>query len=121
MARTKKTRNAGTLTEAAYWAKVRSILRRGFRYWKPIINTKLEARREYKGEEKRRKWEYQCAECKQWFPEKEVEVDHQIPVGSLKSGKDLEGFLERLTAEGGYQLLCKPCHLKKTIRERKDE
>lgn len=116
---TKKTRNAGTWTEAGYWGAVRSHLRRGFRFWKPLMNAKQEARRPYVGENKRQKWEYLCAACNEWYKEKEVQVDHIVPVGSLKCLEDLPGFLERLTVEeGGFQVLCKPCHQKKTNKDK---
>jgi hypothetical protein len=29
-------RNAGTMTESQYFSKIRSMLRSGFRYWKPM-------------------------------------------------------------------------------------
>lgn len=117
--RVERTRNDGTMTESQYWSHIRSALRRAFRYWKPIQRTKMEARRPYRGSEKRRKWEYQCSSCGNWFPDKEVEVDHIIPVGTLKCGDDLKGFVERLSTEDGYQVLCKSCHKEKTQKERK--
>lgn len=113
-----KTRNAGTMTESAYWSMVRSGLRRTFRYWKPLMKTKLDNRRKYQGPNKRQKWEYQCNKCKQWFKDKEIEIDHIKPVGSLKCLADLAPFLENLTAETGYQVLCKSCHRVKTNKER---
>ena len=113
-----RTRNAGTWTEAAYWGAIRSHLRRGFRYWKPIMKTKLAARRPYEGPNKRQKWESQCAHCKEWFKDKDTQVDHIIPVGSLKCPGDLVGFLERLTCEEGFQVLCTGCHQIKTNEER---
>lgn len=113
-----RTRNAGTWTEAQYWGAIRSHLRRGFKFWKPITATKLAARRKYEGENKRQKWEYQCAICGEWFNSKEVQVDHIVPCGSLKCYEDIAGFVERLTAEEGYRLLCKPCHQEVTNEER---
>lgn len=113
-----KPRNAGTMTEAQFWGKVRAVLRNGFRYWKPIQQCKQAARREYKGPNKRLKWEYQCNLCKNWFPDKEVQVDHIDPCGSLKGEEDLVLFLRKLTVEVGYQVLCKPCHVIKTKEER---
>ena len=118
MAKKPKTRNANTMTEAAYFGMLRSVLRRGFRYWKPIQQTKVNARRPYKGENKRQKWQYECAACGEWFKDKDVQVDHIHPVGSLRCLDDLAGFVERLTVEDGYQVLCKPCHNEKTQRER---
>ena len=37
----------------------------------------------YKGTNKRQKYEYQCNSCKEWFPEKKINVDHINPAGSL--------------------------------------
>jgi hypothetical protein len=118
---TKKTRGAGTLTEAAYWAKVRSVLRKGFQFWVPIGLARTASRRISQSANKRLKYEQQCAICEGWFAGKDTQVDHVNPVGSLKCGDDLKGFVERLTAEGSesYQVLCKPCHALKTLEERK--
>jgi len=120
MPRVSKHRNANTMSEAAYWGKVRSLLRRGFMYWLPMKNVKNKARRKSQNDNKRLKWEYQCAECTRWFPSKDIQVDHTNPVGSLKCGEDLQGFLERLTEEDEslYSVQCKPCHQIKTNKER---
>ena len=110
-----KPRNSGTMTESSFWSFIRSTLRQKSRFWRPVSQVRMEARRPYVGPNKRQKFEYQCCICKNHFPDKEVEVDHIIPCGSLKSGKDLEGFVERLFCEkGGLRLLCKPCHHKIT-------
>ena len=116
--RVERTRNAGTWTEAQYFSAIRSALRRQFRYWKPATNAKQLARRKYEGENKRQKWEYLCACCNIYFSDKEVQIDHIIPVGSLKTLEDLKGFIERLTPEDGFQVMCKGCHQEKTNRER---
>jgi len=116
--RVSKHRNANTQSEAAFWGSVRSALRRAFRYWKPATQAKMEARRRYEGSNKRQRWEYKCAACRDWHADKNVQIDHIIPVGSLKSGDDLKGFLERLTPEDGFQILCRPCHQTKTNKER---
>jgi len=116
--RVSRHRNADTQTEAGYWGSVRSALRRAFRYWKPATQAKMAARRRYEGSNKRQRWEYQCAECEQFYMDKFVQIDHIIPVGSLKSGDDLKGFLERLTPEDGFQVMCKECHQEKTNEER---
>jgi len=117
----KKTRNAGTQTEAAFFSGLRSCLRRHFRFWKPIHQARLKARRKYKGENKRRKWVYICNHCGGEFMGNQVQVDHIIPAGSLRCLEDLAGFVERLAAEdvNSYQILCKPCHTIKTKEERR--
>lgn len=110
-----KTRNSGTMTESAFWSFIRSALRQKSRWWKPIVTTKLNARRPYTGPNKRLKYEYKCAICNNYFPEKEIEIDHITPAGSLKSANDLPLFVENLFCEvGGLRCLCKSCHNKIT-------
>lgn len=115
-----KTRNAGTMSESAFWSFIRSGLRQKSRWWKPITQCKLEAKRPYKGTNKRQKFEYQCNECKNWFMEKLINVDHIHPAGSLNCAADLPAFVERLFCEtDNLQVLCEACHNVKTQNERK--
>ena len=116
MARAVKTRGNSTYTESAFWGMIRSALRQKSRWWAPMKAIKEESRRAYKGVNKRQKFEYECAHCKKWFPEKEVEIDHIIQAGSLRNGDDVKDFIERLFCEkDGLQMLCKDvCHRKKT-------
>lgn len=119
--RVPRTRNNGTMTEAAFWSWIRSGLRQKSRWWKPVAEAKKRARRSYKGPNKRRKWEYECAGCNQYFKSEEVNVDHIEPAGTLKSLDDLPGFVGRLFCEvDGLQVLCKKCHDEKTAKERKE-
>ena len=114
-----RTRNAGTMTESAFWSFIRSALRQKSRWWKPITQCKQKARRPYKGPNKRQKFEYQCNYCEQWFPEKRVNVDHITPAGTLRTAADLPGFVERLFCEiDGLQVLCSNCHDEKTKLEK---
>jgi 5-methylcytosine-specific restriction endonuclease McrA len=114
-----KTRNAGTMSESAFWSFIRSALRQKSRWWKPITQCKLEAKRAYKGPLKRQKFEYQCNHCKEWFPEKKINVDHIVPAGSLNCGADLAPFVQRLFCEiDNLQCLCEDCHNVKTQLEK---
>jgi 5-methylcytosine-specific restriction endonuclease McrA len=114
-----KTRNAGTMTESAFWSFIRSALRQKSRWWKPITQTKMKSRRAYKGPNKRQKFEYQCVHCTKWFPEKKINVDHICPAGSLNCAQDLPGFVERLFCESdNLQVLCESCHNTKTQNEK---
>ena len=116
---TAKPRNAGTMTESAFWSFIRSALRQKSRWWKPIAQAKQTAKRKYKGPNKRQKFEYQCNACKEWFPDKKINVDHRIPAGTLRSAHDLPGFVERLFCEvDNLQVLCTTCHDKKTQNEK---
>jgi len=118
--KTPRTRNSGTMTESAFWSFIRSTLRQKSRFWKPITECKAKSKRKYKGPNKRQKFEYQCNYCKEWFPEKQINVDHISPAGSLNCSKDLAGFVERLFCEvDNLQVLCKNCHDLKTKKEKK--
>ena len=118
--RSAKTRNAGTMTESAFWSFIRSGLRQKSRWWKPITECKMKARRPYKGPNKRQKFEYLCNSCKTWFPDKQINVDHIVGAGSLNCGQDLPGFVDRLFCEqDNLQVLCTTCHDHKTKLEKK--
>lgn len=105
-------------------SKYRNYIRQGLRkLWlrSPVRRTaKMESRREYEGENKRQKFEYQCDICKNWFKDKETQVDHIEPCGSLLSFKDLPSFVSRLFCGAeGLRVLCKPCHKQVTKEQRK--
>lgn len=108
-------------SEAKFWAFVRSGLRAKWTRWPPKYQVVAAAKRKYEGENKRQKFEYQCAECQGWFPQKQVSVDHKIPVGTLKCLEDLPAFVEKLfVGADKLQLLCDGCHQIKTNKERED-
>lgn len=126
MATKLKTRNNNTMTEAAFFGLLRNILRIGFkRRWIPLQVALQKARRPSQNlSNKRQKWEYQCANCKEWFKGTEVEIDHVIPCGSLRCWEDVVPFIQKLTAEGegAYQILCLRCNdekAKEEIKQRK--
>jgi 5-methylcytosine-specific restriction endonuclease McrA len=113
-----KPRCAGTMTESAFWSFIRSALRQKSRF----TECKLQARRLYKGVNKRQKYEYQCNTCKNWFIEKKINVDHICPAGSLNSAQDLPGFVDRLFCEvSNLQVLCEKCHDKKTKADKHEK
>lgn len=114
-----RTHNAGTMTESAFWSFIRSALRQKSRWWKPISIAKQKAKRAYKGKNKRQKFEYKCAGCGNYFPDKEVNVDHIIPAGKLNSYGDLPEFVRKLFCEeDNLQVLCKKCHDIKTKQDK---
>ncbi len=111
----------GRWTRARYMAFIRSALRECSKRWPPRRDALLLARRKYVGPNPRQKYEYLCAACGRWFMEKEVQVDHIIPTGSLNILDELPVFVGRLLAEAdGWQVLCRSCHKDKTARERVD-
>lgn len=115
-----KTRNHNTWTEAAYFQKIRAVLRSGFRFWNPMMVALKKAGRPSQSSNKRLKTEYQCCECKNWFPRIQVQIDHIIPCGTLSTYDDIVPFIKNLTQENpdSYQILCKPCHKIKTDAEK---
>lgn len=111
--------NMNTWTQAMLMSRIRSALRRIWMYYKPRVAAKKAVERTVKG--KRHRYEYKCAECGGWFKSKEVEVNHKVQAGSLKSFKDLPDFCERLFCEepSGYSVACKPCHKEISALQRK--
>lgn len=112
--------NSGTMTEAAFWGMLRSHLRRLTLRWKPRSECLKDNRRPSQGSNKRKRWEYECYMCGGWFYRDEVEVDHIVEAGSLKSFDDAGPFIQRLLPEKeGWGVVCKPCHQVKTQQNRK--
>ena len=117
-----KPRCSNTMTESSFWSFIRSALRQKSRWWKPITECKLNAKRLYKGPNKRQKFEYKCNECNLYFPDKMINVDHIIPAGSLNCAADLPGFVERLFCEvDNLQVLCSQCHDLKTKTDKNEK
>lgn len=115
-----RTRNAGTITEAAYWGMLRSGLRRLFRFWKPAVKALHAARVPYSGKHGQ-KWAYLCADCNKLFKRDGVQIDHVEPVGALTCLDHVPGFVARLTPEdsSAFKIRCTRCHQTKTNQERK--
>ena len=110
-----RTHAGGNWTKSRYFQFIRSALRQAFTRYPVKYQVKDAAKRELKHKKGRQKWEYQCAKCQRWYPNKEIEVDHIDPAGSLKDYDDLPGFVERMFCESeGLQVLCKECHYGKT-------
>lgn len=100
---------------------MRSKLRSAFTRYPPKFDALASARRKYVGKNKAQKWEYQCELCTGWFKQTDVNVDHIIPCGPLKSWEDLPGFCERLFCSvDGLRVLCLTCH-KRITKEQREE
>jgi 5-methylcytosine-specific restriction endonuclease McrA len=119
--RVERTRNGGSETHSQHMGKIRSALRNISRWWKPFaIALKNASHTSYVGKAKRVL--YLCACCNKLHGRKNVEVNHIIPLGSLKSYADLPGFCERLFVEdiSHLEVLCKECHKEETARQREE-
>ena len=63
---------------------------------------------------------YKCANCNSEYTSTQIQVDHIEPaVDPVEGFVSWDKFIERLyVGEEGLQVMCKPCHLKKTKIER---
>jgi len=120
--RVERTRGGGRYTESEFWSFIRSGLRAKHSRWAPRYAALAAARRPSKDKKNLRlKWQFQCAKCRKWKQQKEVQVDHIEECGSLRSFDDLPGFVERMFCEvEGYRILCIPCHNKITQENKKN-
>lgn len=106
----------GTMSKQTFVAMIRNLLRRQSMKWKPIRDCLEAAKRPSESHNPRLKWEYQCDHCGEWFPRKEVEVDHIKGTGGLLALIDLPNFIESLFCEiEGLRVLCTRCHDNKTF------
>jgi len=95
-------------------AYLRGVLRKAF-LQAPIKTQVLQSA---KCGERGRMYLYQCAACPAVITRNECQVDHLIPVTPLVGFDDWNGFIERMFCDPGeLQVLCKPCHKKKTLAE----
>lgn len=109
-------------TEAFVLSRIRATLRKLSMQMPSIRECKLRCRRAYTaGINRQQRFEYQCQCCKEWFPEKMIQVDHIIPAGSLRRFEDVGEFARRLLfpKQEDLQVLCLKDHNEKTQRERK--
>ena len=116
-------------TTSRFWSFIRGALRAKFRSWPEKYTAKAaasyrEAEGVYKtgrhaGETKYITY-FKCAVCANKFRDKDVEVDHIIPAGSLKCKEDLPDFVDRMFCSAEHlRVVCKPCHKEITAAERK--
>lgn len=109
-------------TTSRFWSFIRSALRSAYNRYPPKFEVLKQAKRPSQSSNKRLKFEFQCACCKNWFPQAEVSVDHIEPAGALNCFEDLPAFVEKLfVGVEGLQVLCKACHQAKTNQERADK
>lgn len=112
------------MTEAQYWAFIRSGLRQKWMRWRPRFDKMKEGKRKATPEDhakfgNRISYTYHCESCGNYFPEKEVQIDHLVPCGACSDAETVGRFATRLFVETtGLQRLCKTCHKAKTQEDR---
>lgn len=115
-------RNGGEWTEARWRSFVISALRSATRRYPPRnkVLKKAFVRRQLSKVSNRMAMHYRCAMCKKLFTSTNVQIDHIIPVvDPVKGFVSWDEYINRMYCEeDNFQVLCKPCHLKKTKKER---
>ena len=103
---------------ARYRTFVRSALRKAWMKWPPKFEALKRAQRPSQSDNKKLKWEYQCAACKQWHRGDQVSVDHIIPWGDPWSMSFIDACRALLVPVDELQVLCGGCHDTKTALEK---
>ena len=107
-------------------------LRRLSMKWPPRNKVKKANRREYYKTKvdgtqyNKPNFEYQCNMCKKWFADKDTCMDHIIPIvkpedSEYNTEEQFIGMFAMglLSYEDNWQILCLPCHDRKTEKENK--
>ncbi|MFA8451744.1 MAG: HNH endonuclease signature motif containing protein [Bacteroidales bacterium] len=110
-------KNWNAWTTARFWTFLRSALRVAWNKYPPKYAALKNASvgKQINKDTDRLAEHFRCNECQDCFPAKKVQVDHIHDAGTLKDYSDLPRFVERLFCSvNELQILCKPCHAKKT-------
>ncbi len=111
-------------SDAKFKGWIISLLRRGTMKWPPANQCLRAAKRGKKINPLtgRMAEHYECAECHQLFPLKQVCKDHILPVvDTVRGFVDWNTYIERMfCAIDKWQIICRSCHDVKSAQERKD-
>lgn len=113
--------NSGRWTQARFNSFIKSGLRAMSRRWGPKFECLADACVGAKTNKAtgRMAKHYECAECHNQFPAKEVAVDHIEPVVPVSGFTTWDEVIERMFVEKeGLQVLCKECHRIKCQEEK---
>lgn len=106
-------------TSARYFSFIRSALRRAWSKYPNKFKVLNAAKRRKLHAKGKQKYEYECASCREFYANKNVQVDHIQSAGTLRDYSDLPSFVSRLfCGVEGLQVLCFKCHTDKTNAER---
>lgn len=101
-------------TRAAFYSYIRGGLRKAVWSRHPVKLEFMKSQR-FKapiGVKGKDVWAYKCDICKEIYRQPDIEVDHIVPAGSLRSEEDLQGFISRLSfvSYEDLRILDKKCH-----------
>lgn len=96
-----------------------AALRRSTYRWPPRYEAKNLARRgKQLNKNNRMVWMYECYICNQLFEDKQVQMDHIIPICGDEGFRNWDEFLDNILCDiPNWGVACKPCHKAKTKRE----
>lgn len=112
----------GEWTQSKFNSFIKSSLRTASVRWAPRYTTLNDAFVGVKVNVKtgRMAKHFECVMCCEHFPQKDVEVNHKIPVVPVEGFDSWDQVIERLFCEkDGLEVLCKPCHRVVTAEENK--
>lgn len=118
MSEPKKVWGPGTpwRTQSEFYVWLRGLLRRGWSKHplrvQKIVSSRFKVDKKFKNGKTTKVWHCKCEMCGTSGPQKDFEVDHIVPAGSLRCYEDILGFLERLLYIGDKDLriVCKECN-----------
>lgn len=105
--------NGGQWTQARFDSFVKATLRKGTMRWPPKYAVLNAAKRgkSINPLTGRLAEHYECAECHQLFPAKNIVVDHIEPIVPVTGFTTWDSVVERMFCEAeNLQAMCKPCH-----------
>lgn len=112
--------NSGQWTESRFNSFIKSALRTASVRWPPRYETLADA---YVGQQTnvktgRKAKHYKCNKCGGEFPQKDVQVNHIVPVVPVEGFTTWDDVITRMFCEkNGLEVLCIPCHKEVTQEE----
>lgn len=112
--------NNGLWTQSRFQSFIKSALRSASVKWPPrytVLNEAFTGTKTNKATGRKAK-HFRCNRCKGEFVQKDVQVNHIIPVVPLSGFTTWDEVVDRLFCEKeGLEVLCKPCHKEVTKEE----
>lgn len=103
-------------TKSEFYVWLRGLLRRGWTKHplkiQKIVENRFKVDKKFKNGKVTQVWNCSCEICGVKGPQKDFQVDHIIPAGSLTCYDDVLGFLTRLlyVKPEDLRILCKQCN-----------
>lgn len=96
---------------------IKKVIERASVKWPARAQALKKASRISQLSDKRTKFERQCNHCKGWFKTSQIQLDHIEPKGKYSKETFFQWLDKCLCPVSNWQVLCIPCHKKKTAQE----